>query len=610
MKAKQPPKKNIPPKVHAQKPVKGSSPRFNSNYVLGGVLLLTFLVFYNTLTGNFVNLDDPGYISGNPYIKDLSLKNIGAIFSTFHNANYHPFTTLSYAIEYSLFGLNAKPYHFINLFIHLLNVIMVYRLIKRISRRVEVALITALFFAIHPMHVESVAWISERKDLLYSFFLISGLSTYYEYIHATTGRNRLYVYTILLFVASLLSKSAAITFPLMLLVFDYYFRRGWKTKIIVEKIPFFLLSLLFGVITILSQRAAGAINADLMPEYDLLQRFFVVCFTTSYYIVKMVLPFKLAVLHFAPAELPYYYYLSPLFLLLLAFLVYKAKKMKRELIFGFMFYLVGISLTSQVIPVGYTVVSERYSYVPYIGLFFIIGCVYTAIRDRKFLTSFHPINNYLLAGLTVFFIIITFQRNKVWRNSIALFTDLVAKYPNQAHAHFILGKNLMDVPDVNGALASMNRSIGLNPRMPESYFYRGNIYYGQQNYTAAMNDYLKAVELDPNYSEAYYNIGVIYNTTNKFPDAIGPLTKAISIRPNEYIYQTRASSFFNLGRLQEAADDYTKAIAINPKLGQAYFNRGATYLNMQQTARACADWKEASALGFAQADEMIRGYCR
>jgi len=610
MKAKPPVKRDIPKRSHPPKTVKRSFAGINSNYILGGILLVTFLLFYNTLTNNFVNLDDSGYIKDNPDIKSLSAKNIAAIFSSFYNANYHPFTTLSYAIEYSLFGLNAKLYHIINLLIHLLNVFMVFRLIKKISGKAEVALLVALFFGIHPMHVESVAWISERKDLLYSFFFIWGLTTYYEYIHATANRNKLYLYTILLFLCSLLSKSTAITFPIMLLVIDYYFKRGWKSKVLIEKIPFFLLSLAFGVITIFSQRAAGAINADLMPDYNLLQRFFVVCYTTSYYIVKLVLPFNLAVLHFASVELPYYYYLSPLFLLLLFFLVYKARAMKRELIFGFLIYLVGISLTSQIIPVGYTVVSERYSYIPYIGLFFIIGCFYAAVQNNRSLVSLKPVINYLLAGVTLFFMVTTFERNKVWQNSINLFTDLVEKYPNQAHAHFVLAKNLIDVPDMNAALESINRSIQLDPKMSESYFYRGNIYYGQENYAAALNDYLKAVELNPKYSEAYYNIGVTYNTTNKFQESIEPLTKAISITPNEYMYQTRASSFFNLRRLQEAVDDYSKAIAINPKAGQAYFNRGATYINMQQKSNACADWKTASDLGFTKAVDMINAYCR
>src|SRR5688572_978865 len=258
MKAKPPVKRNIAKKSHPPKTVKKSFAGSNSYYILGGILLVTFLLFYNTLTNNFVNLDDSGYIKDNPDIKSLSAKNIAAIFSSFYNANYHPFTTLSYAIEYNLFGLNAKPYHFVNLFLHLLNIFMVFRLIKKVSGKVQVALIVALFFAIHPMHVESVAWISERKDLLYSFFFICGLSTYYEYTHAKADRNKLYVYTILLFLCSLLSKSAAITFPIMLLIFDYYFQRSWKAKVLVEKIPFFLLSLIFGVVNIFSQKSAGA----------------------------------------------------------------------------------------------------------------------------------------------------------------------------------------------------------------------------------------------------------------------------------------------------------------------------------------------------------------
>jgi len=396
----------------------------------------------------------------------------------------------------------------------------------------------------------------------------------------------------------------------MLLIFDYYFRRSWKKKILLEKIPFFLLSLVFGVITILSQKSAGAINADLMPDYNVWQRFFVVCFTTSYYIVKLVFPFNLAVLHFAPVELPYYYYLSPLFLLLLFFFVYKARVMKRELLFGFLFYLAGVSLTSQIIPVGYSVVSERYSYLPYIGLFFIIGCFYAGIQRKTFFLSLKPVINYLLVGFSLFFIIITFQRNKIWQNSINLFNDLVKKYPNQAQAHFILAKNLIDVPDMNAALTSISKAIELDSKMPESYFYRGNIYYNQANYAAALNDYLKAIELKPNYSEAYYNVGVTYSATNRFQESIEPLTKAINIRPNEYMYQARASSFFNLRKLQEAIDDYTKAIAINPRTGQAYFNRGATYFNMQQTANACADWKTALELGFTKASEMTSAYCR
>jgi protein O-mannosyl-transferase len=604
------------PKQTVKKPskkVKVSSASFlNGKYVLSGILILTFFLFLNTITKNFFTLDDPAYVADNPYIKSLSPTGLKAIFSTFHNANYHPFTTLLYAIEYRLFGLNAQPYHFINLLIHLLNISLVYLLIQKISGRREVAAITALFFAIHPMHVESVAWISELKDVLYSFFYLAGLFTYLTYLQANTAKNKWYIYTLSLFLFSLLSKSAAVTFPLMLLLIDFYYNRGWKGKVLLEKIPFLILSLVFGVITILSQRSAGAINADLMPYYSLGQRFFVVCYTVSYYIIKSFLPFNLAVLHYAPRELPYYFYLSPLFLLLLVFLVYKAKKIRHQLIFGLFFYLVGVSLTSQVIPVGYAIVSERYSYIPYIGLFFIAGYFYIGVREKlfSFSAALKPYINYLLVVFALFFMVITFQRNTIWKDSVSLFTDVTEKYPQVSHAHFTLGKNLMDTRDVNAAMTALNKAIELDPRMSDAYFIRGNLYYGQGNYPAALTDYQKAVEINPKYAEALYNLGVCYNTLGNFTEGMNALTNAINIRPNEYMYQSRASAFFNLNRYEDAIYDYTKALSINPQMGETLFNRGVSYYRIQQQAQACEDWRKAVTLGYTKANEMLGAFCK
>jgi tetratricopeptide (TPR) repeat protein len=612
MSAKHKTKKVSPQKASPKKSTAGKVSVFDSRFVLPFILVLTFLLFLNTLTKSFISLDDPGYVADNPYIKSLSAKGIKDIFTSFYNANYHPFTTLSYAIEYTLFGLNARPYHLINLLIHLLNVMLVFRLIQKIAGRKDVAAITALFFAIHPMHVESVVWISERKDVLYSFFYLAGLNTYLQYVQAGADKRKWYLYTVLLFLFSLLSKSAAVTFPVMLLLFDFYYRRGWQMKVLLEKTPFFLLSLLFGILAILSQKSAGAINADLMPAYSLVQRFFVVCYTLSYYIIKLIWPFNLAVLNYAPAELPVTYYLSPLFLLLIIFLIYKVRLLQRELVFGILFFLIAISLTVQIIPVGYAIVSDRYSYVPYIGLFYIAGHIYAAIRENKFSFSaaLRPYLTYMLAGATLFFLVLTFQRNKVWNNSVSLFEEVVEKYPQVAYAHFTLGKNLMDIPDYNRSLAAFNKSVELNPQLPETYFYRGNVYYNQKNYPSALADYQKAVELNPQYIQAIYNVGVCYNTMGNFQQGAESITKAILISPNEYMYQARASSYFNLKKYKEALDDYTAALAIIPQSGEALYNRGATYYKMQQPAKACEDWKQSLALGYTKATEMLNAFCK
>ncbi len=574
------------------------------------VLIITLLVFANSFAPNFVQLDDPAYITDNPFIKSLSLHSIATIFTSFYNANYHPLTTLSYAIEFKLFGLKATGYHFTNILIHLINTSLVFLLIFKISKRKEIAIICALFFGIHPMHVESVAWISERKDLLYGMFYLAALYYYYEYIQNETRKNFLFV--LLFFTLSLLSKSAAITLPLVLCAFDFYFKRGLNKKIILEKIPFFALSLLFSIITIMSQKSAGAINADLMPKYSLIERFFVASYAGSYYLWKLFLPTSLSALHYAPKYIPSYYYAMPLLLGSIALFVWKAKVLQREIIFGILFYFFAICLTIQIIPVGYAIVSERYSYIPYIGLFFILGHFYVAVVEGKiaWAKNLKPYINYVFVAFAIYFFATTFMRNKIWKDSITLFSDITQKYPEVANAHFSVGKNLFDARDINGALTSFNKALELDSTYTDVYFYRGNLYFDQKNYEAAANDYKTAIALKPKYPEAIYNLGVAYMSLGNNQESVNTITKCIEMSPNEFMYQSRATANFNLKKYKEAIDDYTFALKLNPKLAESFFNRGVCYFYLTQQSNACNDWKQASILGFAKANELIGAYCK
>ncbi len=581
-------------------------------YWLSGILLFTFLLFLKTLDASFVLLDDPAYVSDNPYIKTFSIKSIKDIFTTFYNANYHPLTTLSYLIEFKLFGLSPKPYHALNLLLHLLNTVLVFLFIRALSKRREIAIITALFFAIHPMHVESVAWISERKDVLYSFFYLSALYVYFLHTQQQVDSKKLYGFSLLLFLGSLLSKSAAVTFPLLMLVLDVYLKRGLTKKIIVEKIPFFLLAVLFGILTILSQRSAGAINADLMPAYTLLQRFFVVCYTSSYYLVKLCWPFDLSAMHYAPRELPLYFYFSPLLLLALTLFVFKVRIMKREMLYGLLFYLASISLTLQVITVGYAIVSERYSYIPYIGLFFVVGVFYTHVQDGllSFFVQLKSILRYVFVTLVLFFAMLTFQRSKVWANSHVLFADIAEKYPEVAHAHFSLAKNLVEVQDVEGALRSYSRSLELDSTVAETYFYRGCVFFGQKNYQAALSDFLKAVKRKHDYAEAYFNVGVTYSTLNRHQEAVQAYTESIRLNPNEHMYRARARSYAVIGKYSESLADCNKVLSPVSTDAETYYIRALSLFYLNRKEEACVDWKKASGLGYQQADELVKSYCK
>jgi len=581
---------------------------------LAGILILTVIVFSSSITRNFVNLDDPAYIRDNPFIKPLSWQNIIKIFSTFFNANYHPLTTLVYGVEYSLFKLNGVPYHVIDLLIHLANVCLVFVLVKRLTpdasppaplqRRGEgisdrIALIAAALFAIHPMHVESVAWVSELKDVLYSFFYIAGLIVYIKYIEEK--RSKLLVATFCLFLLSLLSKSAAVTFPLLLVLFDYYFRRGWNKKVIAEKIPFFLLSVIFGIVAIYSQKSAGAINADYMVHYTPFQRIFVVSYALVFYPIKLFLPVNLVALYYSPRVPPFYYYICPVIIAAVVFTIFKAKNLKRELIFGFAFYVGSILLVVQIIPVGYSVVSERYSYIPYIGLFFIAGN-YLVMKWRNL--------KYVLVCAILIFSFLSYQRGKAWQDSLTLFSDIAEKNPTSPYAPFGLGKVQSENGNNKGALASFTHSIELDSAVPEVYFYRGNIYYNQKDQESALKDYQKAVALKPDYKEAYYNIGTVYAVSGRNQEAVDNFSKAISIEANQFMYARRGTAYFNLKKYAEALSDYTNALMKDSTNSETWYNRGATYYNLAKNKEACGDWKKAFELGYEKAGEYVRSYCK
>jgi tetratricopeptide (TPR) repeat protein len=471
---------------------------FDSKWAaLAGILLLTVIVFSSGISKNFVALDDPAYVRDNSFIKSLSFESLKNIFSSFYNFNYHPVTTLVYAIEYHFFKLNAAPYRIINLLFHLANICLVFVLAEKISGRKEIALLASLFFGIHPLHVESVAWVSELKDVLYSFFLILALVVYANYIKNKS--NKLLACTFVLFLLSLLSKPAAVTFPLLLPLFDYYYKRKLTREVILEKVPFFLLSLIFGIITVFAQKQGGAINTEYMVPYSAFQRIFIVSYGVVFYIVKLFVPANLCAFYYAPKVIPYYYYICPLVIVLVAWLVSKSKAMKQQLIFGLLFYVFSIILVIQIIPVGYAIVAERYSYVPYIGLFFIAGSFYTNVRDNKlaFSSKMKPFIHYIFIGLAIVFSVTSFQRSKIWRDSLSLFTDIAEQNPESSYAHNTLGKIQNEATDYAGALASFNRSIELDSSIADVYFNRGNTYNTNKNYAMALRDYLKAFELKP-----------------------------------------------------------------------------------------------------------------
>ena len=476
-----------------------------SKFLLPVILILTAIVFYNSIRNDFINnWDDQAYVINNPLIKHLSWENLKIIFTTFSIGNYHPLTILSFALEYKLFGLNPFYNHFTNYILHLLNVILVYFFIKRFSGKYWLAAITSLFFALHPMHVESVAWILERKDLLYSFFFLLSLISYCKYKLSENKYSNL-LWSLLWFILSLLSKPAAVCLPLVLVLIDYYIDKKFSWKSLVSKIHFFILSLAFGVITIYAQKSLNAIS-DINPSFNIIYRIFLVSYSSIYYLVKVFLPFNLSVLHYYPVKsggmFPIEYYLALPAIILIIFGVVKARQFKRELVFGLLFYFITIALVLQLIPVGQSIVSERYSYIPTIGIFFIFGQFFSFVKDNKFsfsnkIKAFLPV---LLVALTIVYSFQTYERIKYWKNGIVLFTDVIKKYPEEGFGWWGRGNSEIEKKDFKPALDDYNKSILLGSRDATLFTNRGIAKENLGDNDGAFLDFNAAIKIDSNYS--------------------------------------------------------------------------------------------------------------
>ena len=368
------------------------------------------------------------------------------------------------------------------------------------------------------MHVESVAWVSERKDLLYSFFFLCGLITYTKSVKCSELGNQFTKYryiaiTFIFFILSLLSKSSAVCFPLVLILIDYYLINNFRLKLnnlkpmkimqyLADKLPFLILAIIFGVISINSQKNYGAI-IDISHSFSIFDRIFLVSYSASFYIIRLIMPVKLCIMHDYPTKLsgmlPIEYYLSSIFIIsiFVTIIIIKSSQFKKDLIFGLLFYLITIIFVLQIIPVGYAITAEHYSYLPYIGLVFTIGIFLLKIINENKLKIL--IFKFLLVIITLIFLMLTYNRNKVWENGVTLFTDVIKKNPNYGDGYNSRGVAYFNMQRYNEAIKDYNKAISLKPDFVEAYNNRGNAYYVLNKYNEAINDWEKAIQLNPGY---------------------------------------------------------------------------------------------------------------
>ena len=481
-----------------------------------------------SFNNGFTNWDDQEYVSNNKQIQKLSKQSITKQFKSFHMGNYHPITMLSYTIEYHFAELNPKIYHTTNFIIHLLNAGLVYFFIYWLCNNMTIAFITALLFSIHPMHVESVAWVAERKDVLYTFFYFLSLCLYIQYVK--NKRTIFYLFVFVAYLLSILSKGVAVTLPVIMLLTDYYLKKKINRKDVLQKLPFFILSIVFGIIAIKAQESAKALGD--IKTYSIVERFLFLSYSIIIYLWKLVAPFNLSAFYDYPLKkdnlYPAIFYAAPVLLAIVGFGLYKLIKTGVEAIYGLAFFFITLLLVLQIVPVGGAIISDRYTYVPYVGIFFILAHAINSALEKGavFLGKHRNFIKPITLAYLLMLISLTYNRCKIWKDSITLWNNVIEQTTTSPKAYNNRGDAYNIAKQYDLALKDLNRTIELKYDYAEALYNRGLCYYYLGKYDNAITDYDAAIKYDPQLAVAYFNRSGTYYALKKYDIALQDALKA------------------------------------------------------------------------------------
>lgn len=580
---------------------------------LAAILFLTFVAYIPSLDNEFTNWDDNTYVTDNPLVSN---PNARAVLITPVSGNYHPLTIWSLALNYRLSGLNPASYHWLNLLLHLANTCLVFVFIGRLSKgRLWAPVVTSLFFGIHPMHVESVAWVTERKDVLYAFFYLLGLITYLRYLDR--GQPAWLLATLLAYVLSASSKPAAVVFPLTLLAIDFYRRRAYRPRLLLEKIPFFGISLLAGILTLQGQRASGAIDPH---QWGPFQKALLAAYGLMMYLVKLVAPVHLSAIYPYPPNVAgtglgtEFYLAFGLVAILLPAATYLNRR-NRTVLFGLAFFFINIMLVLQFFTLGQAVIADRYTYLPYVGVLLALAW---RLDERPAPRSTGAAVRGLVAAVLILLVPVslfqTWKRCDVWQNSGALWNDTIQKYPrrifdayvNRGH-YYMYGKEKR----FGAALADFDQAIALNPRVAKVWFNKGVLLTSLDRVDSALVCYDRAVEIKPDYSTALNNRGALKLQKGDLAGAVADYSLSIAVAPGyRDPYANRAMVYSMMREYEKSVADSRRAVELNPKSPDNYTQYGSMGEALQQLKRdreAIAAFDEAIRLA-PKGEPRLGGY--
>jgi Tfp pilus assembly protein PilF len=587
---------------------------------------VTLVLYWPVQNFQFNNYDDAQYLTQNTRVQNgLTVEAIGWAFATGYAGNWHPLTWLSHLLDVQVFGFNAGGHHFTNLLFHVANTLLLFLLLCQWTGSIWRSAFVAALFAWHPMHVESVAWVAERKDVLSTCFWLLTLHAYGKYAEASRASDlpeppkrwaarRFYLLTLLLFAVGLLCKPMLVSLPLILLLVDYWplrriqlpFSGKNALPLLLEKIPFFLLAAASCIITFLVQKKEGAVQP--LENLALADRSANAIVSYARYLGKLFWPTDLAVLYPFSRHLPPTEVLSAALLLLGVFgVVARLAKTHPPLIVGWLWFVITLVPVIGLVQVGDQALADRYTYIPSIGLFLLL-----AWEIPRLFTANGPKSSIILklsaALILSACLLATRHQLRYWQNSIALFTRAIQVAKDNAVAECNLGLAFAARGQTDEAILHERRAIQINPDYVAAQDNLGILLEEQGKWEEATVPLMAALKTDPQYDEAYYNLGLISLHQSRLDEAIARFRIAITLNPQyDKAVANLGIALAQQGRPDEAIAQYRRALELAPNNPYAHNALGRALETRNQLDEAAAHYSAAIAFkpDFAAAHENL-----
>ena len=571
------------------------------------VILVTVFVFSSSFQNGLLNWDDPVNVTQNHAIRALTDANVRTWFTEPLLGMYSPLVYLSFAIDYAVGGLNPFIYHATNLGLHVVCVLLVFGIVSKLTSHSTAALLAAAVFAVHPANVAAVTPISVRSSLLYSAFYLAAYRVYLWHLDRP-GRARLGL-TLVLFLASGLSKSAAAVFPMLMILTDWFRERPFSRTVIVEKLPFLAAAVGFGALT-LAFRHDVALADPLNTSW--LDRMGLALYQLGHYVLTAVAPIHLSPFYPYPervgGSLTTAVLVVSLAVLTVVALIARAGTLRRPLMFGLLFFGLHLALVLKIVPVGEEFTADRYLYLPIIGI--LIAAVALAVHLPP---RIHRPAAWAAITLVGVFSVSSYGRSRDWRDDMTFNTRILERYPRSATALANRAAAKLQVGDVDGAHRDSTEAIRIDSSNARAYFNRATAEMLRGRPADALADANRAIEFDPGLAASYELRAQARLNTDDLRGALADSDKAIALAPDwdEVFksYVTRGLARAMLGDNAGALADLDRAAALNPAEPAILLNRGQVRINAGDPKGGCEDLRQALARGREDARALIRIRC-